>query len=241
MLRLFKNKKSMAVAIGFLVGITAMALALFVGRSLGATDNFVSNQNLGVQYKINWDDNHANAIGVIKVLGVPVWDNGQGVGSRMPILMEQPTQSPIIFLGEILPVDYIVVLRSFIAILSSLVVLNFTVLSWSDRRTYRRLIFMDLALLGPFFLFTAQNDWFVIADQYWAVCLIISGFLHPSWYQTPILARKIPRPSIVLFAFIAGTSILLTGHVLHLQLATVVVLVFVAANFLKLKKKMGSS
>ena len=222
----------MAVAIGLVVGISAMALSLFAGESLGATDNFVSNQNLGAQYKLFWESDHSNAIGVVKVLGVPVWDNGQGTGSRMPILMEQPTQSPIIFLGEILPVDYIVVLRSLIAILSALVVLNLTVLSWSDRQTYRRLIFMDLSLLGPFFLFTAQNDWFVIADQYWAVCLIISGFLHPSWYQTPIAARKKTVPSVVLFAFIVGTSVLLTGHVLHLQLATVVVGVFVVANFL---------
>ena len=88
----------MAITIGLLIGISALALALFFGGSLGAADNFVSDQNLGAQYKIHWEADHADVIGVVKVLGVPVWDNGSGIGSRMPILMEQPTQSPVIFL-----------------------------------------------------------------------------------------------------------------------------------------------
>ncbi len=237
--KLFSNKKFNSVLIAFVVGACAFGLSIFAGRSLGATDNFVSNQNLGAQYKVHWENDHSESIGVIKILGVPVWDNAQGLGSRMPILMEQPTQSPIIFLGAKLPVDYMVLIRSLFVLLATLVVLNLTVLSWDDRRIFQRLLFMDVALLGPYFLFAAANDWFVIADQYWAVCLIISGFLHPSWYQKPIEARQNSRSSIVLFAFIFGSSILLTGHVLHLQLATVVLVVFVATNFSKLIQRLG--
>ena len=229
----------MAITIGLLIGTSALALALFFGGSLGAADNFVSDQNLGAQYKIHWEADHADVIGVVKVLGVPVWDNGSGIGSRMPILMEQPTQSPVIFLGGILPVDYIVILRSLFAMLSALVVLNLTVLYWSDGQTYRRMIFMDLALLGPFFLFTAQNNWFVIADQYWAVCLIVSGFLHPSWYHEMSRDKKRSYPSIVLFAFTFGLGILLTGHILHFQLALVVLVVLFLRNCLKLRKILG--
>ncbi len=235
----FKNKKFIAVSIGFLVCFTAMALALSAGGSLGATDNFISNQNLGAEYRAYSTGDHANVMGVTKVFGVPVWDNGQGTGSRMPILMEQPTQSPIIFLGEILPVDYIVILRSLIAMLSALVVLNLTVLSWSDGQIHRRIIFMDLALLGVFFLFTAQNDWFVISDQYWAFCLVLAGFLHPSWYQVTSRDKQGSYPSIVLFAFTFGLGILLTGHVLHFQLAFVVFAVLFFRNFLKLRKILG--
>ena len=238
-LKVLLGKKSSSVFIGLSIGICALAITLFAGGAEGVTDNFVSNQNLGAQYKIHWENDHANTKGVTKVLGVPIWDNGQGLGSRMPILMEQPTQSPIIFLGAKLPVDYMVLIRSLFVLLATLVVLNLTVLSWDDRRIFRRLLFMDVALLGPYFLFTAANDWFVIADQYWAVCLIISGFLHPSWYQKPIEARKNPRPSIVLFAFIIGSSVLLTGHVLHFQLATVVLVVFFVTNFSKLMKRLG--
>ena len=174
-----------------------------------------------------------------KVLGVPIWDNGQGLGSRMPNLVSQPTQSPVVFFGKNSPVEDIRILSNLFVILSALVVLNLTVFSWSDRQIYRRLIFMDVAILGPYFLFTAVSGWFVIADQYWAVSLIISGFLHPSWYQASDVARKLPRPSIVLFAFIIGSSFLLTGHVLYISLAIVVLLAFVATNFLKLIKILG--
>ena len=238
-LKLSSNKQFRSVLIGFVVGACAFGLSIFAGRSLGATDNFVSNQNLGTQYKVLWENDRSKADGVTKVLGVPVWDNAQGLGSRMPILMEQPTQSPIIFLGAKLPVDYIVLIRSLFVLLATLVVINLTVLSWDERRIFRRLLFMDIALLGPYFLFTAANDWFVIADQYWAVCLIISGFLHPSWYQKPREASENLRPSIILFAFMIGSSVLLTGHVLHFQLATLVLVVFFVTNFSKLLKRLG--
>ena len=157
----------------------------------------------------------------------------------MPNLVSQPTQSPVVFFGKNSPVEDIRILSNLFVILSALVVLNLTVFSWSDRQIYRRLIFMDVAILGPYFLFTAVSGWFVIADQYWAVSLIISGFLHPSWYQASDVARKLPRPSMVLFAFIIGSSFLLTGHVLYISLAIVVLLAFVATNFLKLIKILG--
>lgn len=237
--KLLLSKKSKSILVGIVVGICAYGLTSFAGGSSGRTDSFVFNQNFGAQNKVYWEDDQATAIGVTKVLGVPIWDNGQGLGSRMPNLVSQPTQSPVVFFGKNSPVEDIRILSNLFVILSALVVLNLTVFSWSDRRIYRRLIFMDVAILGPYFLFTAVNDWFVIADQYWAVSLIISGFLHPSWYQASDVARKLPRPSIVLFAFIIGSSFLLTGHVLYISLAIVVLLAFVGTNFLKLIKILG--
>ena len=237
--KLFSNKKSNSVLIGIVVGICAFGLTSFAWGSFGRTDMFVFNQNFGAQNKIHWEDDRINTIGVTKVLGVPIWDNGQGIGSRMPNLISQPTQSPVVFFSMNSPVEDIRILSNLFVILSALVVLNLTVLTWSGRQIYRRLIFMDIAILGPYFLLAIANDWFVIADQYWAMCLIISGFLHPSWYQASVVTKKLPRPSIVLFAFIIGSSFLLTGHVLYSYVTMVGLLAFVTTNFLKLIKVLG--
>lgn len=144
----------------------------------------------------------------------------------MPNLITQPTQSPIIFLGEKLPVEYVVILRNLLALLSALVVLNLAVLSWSDRQIYLRLIFMDIAILGPYFLFTIQNDWFVIADQYLGGCLIVAGFLHVSWYQARTGNNETQYPSVVLFAFVFGFSNLLVGQVIFFQVVIIAVISF---------------
>ena len=236
--KLLLSKKFNSVLIGIFVGICALILTLFTG-SPDSGQNFISEQNLGVQYRENWSQNHSNAIGVSKVYGVPIWDDGQGLGSRMPNLITQPTQSPVIFLGEKLPAEYIVFIRNLIVMLFALIVLNLTVLSWSDRQIYRRLIFMDLALLGPYFLFTSQLDWFVIADQYWGGCLIISGLLHVSWYQTHAGVKKSRYPAIVLFAFVFGLSNLLVGQIMYIPLVVIAGASFIFFNFLNLKKTLG--
>ena len=236
--KLFSSKKFNSVLIGIVVGICALILTLFTG-SPDSGQNFISEQNLGVQYRENWSQNHSNAIGVSKVYGVPIWDDGQGLGSRMPNLITQPTQSPVIFLGEKLPVEYIVFIRNLIFMLSALIGLNLTVLSWADRQIYRRLIFMDLAVLGPYFLFTSQLDWFVIADQYWGGCLIIAGLLHISWYQTHAGVEKSRYPVIVLFAFVFGLSSLLVGQIMYLPFVVLAGASFLFLNFLNLKKILG--
>ena len=134
-LRLRLNLKSVrlvSVLIGLVVGLTAFCLALFLASDkstdLGGNNVGLSQteQNLGVQYKNSWERNHSLAVGVTKVLAVPVWDNGQGLGNRMPNLITQPSQSPTIFLGTKLPVEYIVLVRNLFAILGSLVILNLT-------------------------------------------------------------------------------------------------------------------
>lgn len=218
-------KQSLSVFIGLFIGICALALTLFMGPQ-NTAQNFIVEQNLGVEYRDSWNHNHAKAIGVSKVFGVPIWENSQGLGSRMPNLITQPTQSPIIFLGEKLPVEYVVILRNLLALLSALVVLNLAVLSWSDRQIYLRLIFMDIAILGPYFLFTIQNDWFVIADQYLGGCLIVAGFLHVSWYQAQTGNNETRYPSVVLFAFVFGFSNLLVGQVIFFQVVIIAVISF---------------
>jgi len=238
MLRLFKNKKSMAVAIGLLIGVSALVLTLLMG-SQDSGQNFIPEQNLGAKYRETWTQSQSKSIGVSKFFGVPIWDNAQGIGSRMPNLITQPTQSPVVFLGEKLPVEYIVFLRNLFAMLSALVVLNLTVLSWSDRQIHRRLIFMDVALLGPYFLFTTQLDWFVIADQYWGGCLIFAGLLHKKWYQTSGGISGSSYSSTILFAFVFGLSSLMVGQIMYIPFVVIAGASYFALNFSNLKKIVG--
>ena len=228
----------MAVAIGLVVGICALMITLLMG-SKDSGQNFIPEQNLGVQYRETWTQSQTKSIGVSKFFGVPIWDNAQGIGSRMPNLITQPTQSPVVFLGEKLPVEFIVFLRNLLAMLSALVVLNLTVLSWSDRRINRRLIFMNVALLGPYFLFTTQLDWFVIADQYWGGCLILAGLLHKRWYQTSSGINSSAYSSTILFAFIFGLSSLMVGQIMYIPLVVIAGASYFLFNLLYLKKILG--
>lgn len=236
----FKNKKFIVVAIGLLVGISAMALTLSMGD--GKIGKFPpSEQNLGVQFKRSWQDGSGHAAGIVKYFGVPVWDNGQGLGSRMPNLMAQQTQSPFIFLGEILPVEYSVFFKNFLVLILALGVMNLTILSWSESRIYRRIIFIDVAVLGPYFLYTVRNDWFLIADQYCALCLIFAGFLNPVWYQNKSLKINKESENLVTVAFIYGIGILLTGHILFFQIGLISFAVLLILNFQNMHRILGKT
>ena len=236
----FKNKKFVAIAIGLFIGISAMVLTLVMGE--GKIGKFpISEQNLGVQFERSWADNFGQTTGVVKHFAVPVWDNDQGLGSRMPNLMAQQTQSPFIFLGEILPVEYCVFFKTFFVMLLAIVILNLTILSWSNWRIYRRIIFLDVAVLGPYFLNTLRNDWFIIADQYFAICLIIAAFLNPIWYEDKALEVNKKSANLVSVAFIFGIGILLTGHVLFFQIGLVSFAVFLILNFQNLRRIIGTS
>ena len=229
----------MAIVIGLFIGISAMVLTLVMGE--GKIGKFpISEQNLGVQFERSWADNSGQTTGVVKYFAVPVWDNDQGLGSRMPNLMAQQTQSPFIFLGEILPVEGVVLLRNFFVMLLALVVLNLTILSWSNWRIYRRIIFMDVAVLGPYFLNTLRNDWFIIADQYCAICLIIAAFLNPIWYEDKALKVNKKSANLVSVVFIFGIGILLTGHILFFQIGLVSFAVFLMLNFQNLRRILGA-
>lgn len=243
--RLFENKKFVAVAIGFLIGISAFCIALLVapdkntdvrGTNIGSAQ---TEQNLGVQYRSSWQSDKSQALGVTKLFAIPIWDNGQGLGNRMPNLITQPTQSPTIFFGVRYPVEYIVAIRNFIVMMAALVIMNLTVLSWSDRTIYRRLIFLDISILGPYFLYAIINGWYHQADQFWGMCLIISGFLHPIWYEPNNLNTKIRRPAIVFLAFVFGLSNLLVGHVLYFQILFFATAYFVIAHLSKMKSLLG--
>ena len=230
----------MVVAIGFLVGLSAMALTLSMGE--GKIGKFSqSEQNLGVQFESSWRGSSGKAIGVGKQFGVPVWENGQGLGSRMPNLMAQQTQSPFIFLGEILPVEDSVFFKNLFVIILTLVVLNLTILSWSDWRIYRRVIFMDTAVLGPYFLNTVRNDWFLIADQYCALCLIFAAFLNPIWYHDKAVKENKKSANLVTAAFVFGIGILLTGHVLFFQIGLISFVVLLILNFQNMHRILGKT
>ncbi|TRZ80696.1 MAG: hypothetical protein D4R92_03145, partial [Actinobacteria bacterium] len=86
----------MAIAIGLIIGISAFCIALFVtadkntdvrGANIGLAQ---TEQNLGVQYRSSWQSDKSQALGVTKLFAIPIWDNGQGLGNRMPNLITQP-------------------------------------------------------------------------------------------------------------------------------------------------------
>ncbi len=240
-----KSDPLISVLAGLIVGLTAFCLALFLasdknqdlgGNSVGFSQ---TEQNLGVQYKNSWESNHSLSVGITRVFAVPVWDNGQGLGNRMPNLITQPSQSPTIFLGTKLPVEYIVLLRNLFAILGSLVILNLVVLSWSDWRLARRLFFLDVSILGPHFLYTSINGWYHQADQFWGICLIISGFLHASWYKTRSDDTKSKISLVVLTAFVLGLSNLLVGHVLYFQIIFFATIYFLIVHLARVRLVLG--
>ena len=226
-------------------GLAAFLLALFLvsdkttdprGNSVGFSQ---TEQNLGVQYKNSWEGGHSLAVGVVKVLAVPVWDNGQGLGNRMPNLITQPSQSPTIFLGNKLPVEYIVLLRNLLAMLGALVILNLTVLSWSGWHLARRIFFLDVSILGQYFLYTSINAWYHQADQFWGIALVISGFLHASWYKTRSDGLKPKFSPVVLTAFVLGLGNLLVGHVLYFQIIFFATIYLLVVHFRRVRVAVG--
>ena len=236
-----KSDRLISVLVGLIIGLAAFCSALFLvsdkttdplGNSVGFSQ---TEQNLGVQYKNSWESSRSLAVGVVKVFAVPVWDNGQGLGNRMPNLITQPSQSPAIFLGTKLPVEYIVLLRNLFTMIVALVILNFTVLSWSSWHLTRRLAFVNIALLGQYFLYTSINAWYHQADQFWGICLIISGFLHASWYKTRSDGLKQRFSPVVLTAFVLGLGNLLVGHVLYFQIIFFATIYFLIIYFTRVR------
>ena len=240
-----KSEQLVCVLVGLGVGLAAFSLALFIvsdkatdagGNSVGFSQ---TEQNLGVQYKNSWEIERSSAAGVVKVFAVPVWDNGQGLGNRMPNLITQPAQSPTIFLGTKLPVEYIVLFRNLLAMLCSLVILNLTVLSWSGWHLARRILFLDVSLLGQYFLYTSINAWYHQADQFWGIALVISGFLHASWYQVQGASKKPNYSPLVLTAFALGLSNLLVGHVLYFQVVFFAGIYLLGVHFVRILNVLG--
>lgn len=243
---LLKNERFVSVLVALLVGTATFCLALFLvsdkttdpsGNSVGFSQ---TEQNLGAQYKYSWDGSNALAVGVVKLFSVPVWDNAQGLGNRMPNLITQPSQSPTVFLASKLPVEYVVLLRNLIATIFCLVLLNLAVSSWSSWRLFRRLIFLDVTLTGPYFLYTSINGWYHQADQFWGICLVISGFLHASWYQNQNKSLDARFSPVVLTSFVLGLGILFVGHVLYFQIIFLATLYFLIAHRAQLQNVVGS-
>jgi len=240
-----KSDQLVCVLVGLSVGLAAFSLALFIvsdkttdlgGNGVGLSQ---TEQNLGAQYKNSWEVERSPAAGVVKVFAVPVWDNGQGLGNRMPNLITQPTQAPTIFLGTKLPVEYIVLIRNLLAMLGSLVILNLMVLSWSGWHLARRIFFLDFSVLGQYFLYASINAWYHQADQFWGIALVISAFLHASWYQIRDASKKPNYSPLVLTAFALGLSNLLVGHVLYFQVVFFAGIYFLGVHFVRFLHVLG--
>ena len=172
--KLFSNQQFVAVLVGLLVGIFGCFLVAY--RGTDDTESLLkSEQNQGAEYRTTRNPGVNSPIGVARVAGVPVWDQTQGLGQRMPNLFGQQTQSPFIFMNKLASVELVTLVRLIFSTLLGLTLVNLAVASWGGKKIVCRLFLLDLSLLGPLFLYTVPNDFFVEADQYWGLCLIISG------------------------------------------------------------------
>jgi len=195
--------------IGLVVGLVAAFLISYRG-----TDDYewklVAGQNLGAQYRATWGQTLPGSPGVIKILGVPIWDSAQSLGFRLPTLISQYSQSPFVFLSKFAPVEDIAILQTFFTVICSLILINLTVVSFGARAISARLLFLDISLLGVVVLYSIPNDHFFHIGQYFGLALIFCGFYllnleHLQKFSS--LQKSIIRASLTL-----GSSFVLLEH-----------------------------
>jgi hypothetical protein len=166
---------------------------------------------LGGEYRSTREPGIGVPSGIKRALAVPVWNQTQGLGQRMPTLMYSQTQSPFIFFDYLVPIEVNFTVRLFSVSFLALAVGNSIVLSWGTLAYRRRLLFLDGSLLGPLVLYTIHNDWYCQAEQYWGLFLIIISFFHRDFYTR----GKFPRCGLSVLpaiGFLLGVAIVLTNH-----------------------------
>jgi len=108
-----------------------------------------SEQNQGAEYRTTRNPGVNSPIGIARVAGVPVWDQTQGLGQRMPNLFGQQTQSPFIFMNKLASVELVTLVRLIFSTLLGLTLANLAVASWGGKKIVSRLFLLDLSGLGP--------------------------------------------------------------------------------------------
>ena len=212
-----------------------MLIALFV--SFGAcflvayrgTDDYESSykseQNLGGEYRSTREPGIGVPSGIRRVLEVPVWDQTQGLGQRMPNLIGQQSQTPFAFLTLLFSVEVVVLVRVFSSTFIALLLINLVLSKWGNSRISFRILFLDIALLGPLFLYSVKNDFFSQADQYWGLSLILVGLMHPEFFSQN-RQRVIKFSDLSLVCMLFGGFFFFAGHPSWLIMGLIAVLPF---------------
>ena len=173
--------------------------------------SYKSEQNLGGEYRSTREPGIGLPAGIKRVLAVPVWNQTQGLGQRMPTLMYSQTQSPFIFFDYLVPIEVNFTVRLFSVTFLALTIGNLIILSWGTLGFKWRLLFLDVSLLGPLVLYTIHNDWYCQAEQYWGLFLVIISFFHRDFFAR----SKVSRGGLSILpaiGFLLGFAIVLTNH-----------------------------
>ncbi len=141
----------------------------------------------------------------------------------MPNLIGQQSQTPFVFLTRFFSVDFIVLIRVFFSTLTSLVLINLVLSAWGNSLLRTRLLFLNLALLGPLFLYGIKNDFFSQADQFWGLSLILVGFMHPEFFNGNY-QRVVKYPNLSFCCLFFGGSFFFAGHPSWLMIGLLAVL-----------------
>ena len=172
---------------------------------------YKSEQNQGGEYRATRGVGVNLPIGVSRIMEIPVWDQAQGLGQRMPNIHGQQTQSPFVFLNRFLSVEVLVLIRLFFSTTIALSLVNLIFTSWGGAKLALRLFFLDFSLLGPMVLYTVLNDFWVEADQYWGLAILIVGLLHKKLFtESQSSVRKYPVESLLSLLF--GAGFMFIGH-----------------------------
>ena len=108
-------------------------------------------------------------------------------------------------------VEVIVLIRLCFSTAIALVLINLIFVSWRGRTLYLRLLFLDIALLGPMALYTILNDFWIEADQYWGLALLTVGLAHRKLFtESHRSVKHYPVESLLSLLF--GASFLFVGH-----------------------------
>ena len=185
--------------------------------------SYKSEQNLGGEYRNTREPGLSLPSGIKRVFDVPVWDQTQGLGQRMPNLLGQQSQTPFVFLARLFSVDVLVLIRVFFTTFIGLSMINLVLSVWGNLLIRVRLLFLDLALLGPLFLYGVRNDYFVQADQFWGMSLILVGLMHPEFFNGNY-RRAVKFPALSFYCILLGGFFFFAGHPSWLMIGLLAVL-----------------
>ena len=143
----------------------------------------------------------------------------------MPNLIGQQSQTPFAFLARFFSVEILVVVRVFISTFIALLLINLVLSRWGNVRIWVRTLFLDIALLGPLFLYAVKNDFFIQADQFWGLSLILVGFMHPEFFSRDS-SRVAKFSDLSLFCVLFGGFFFFAGHPSWLIMGLIAVLPF---------------
>jgi hypothetical protein len=173
--------------------------------------SYKSEQNLGGEYRSTREPGIGLPSGIKRVFEVPIWDQTQGLGQRMPNLIAQQSQTPFVFLARYLSVEVLILVRVFFSTFIGLTLINLILSCWGHLLIRIRLLFLDLALLSPLFLYGIRNDFFIQADQFWGLSLILVGFMHPKFYFQDS-RRVVKFPELSFLSVLFGGFFFFAGH-----------------------------